>query len=114
MIENVSGYPPLLAMLGSLASIVLLAGAAKADSIDYVATYSNLYSGSLNGPPNGGQYFRPEDNLGLGLPTDPFITEPATGWSTLPHRQSTPIRERSTVSLQSHRESCSHSPGLLT
>jgi hypothetical protein len=46
MIKNVSGSPPLLAALGSLASIFLLAGAAKADSIDYVTAYSNLYSGT--------------------------------------------------------------------
>jgi hypothetical protein len=45
MLRNVSGSPPLLAALGSLASIFLLAGLAKADSIDYVTTYSNLYSG---------------------------------------------------------------------
>ena len=45
MIKNVSGSPPLLAALGSLASIFLLAGPARADSIDYVTSYSNLYSG---------------------------------------------------------------------
>jgi hypothetical protein len=41
---------------------------------------SNPGTGVLNGPPNGGQFFRLEDNFSLGLPTDPFITEPTTGW----------------------------------
>ena len=46
MLKNVSGYPPLLAALGSLASIFLLAGPARADTIDFVTAYSNLHSGT--------------------------------------------------------------------
>jgi hypothetical protein len=45
-------------------------------------------AGSLNGPPNDGQYFRFQDNFLLGLPADPFITEPTTGWVSSSFTQS--------------------------
>jgi hypothetical protein len=45
-------------------------------------------AGSLNGPPNNGQYFRFQDNFLLGLPTDPFINEPTTGWVSSSFTQS--------------------------
>jgi hypothetical protein len=42
--KNAFGYPRVLAALSSVASIFLLAGPAKAATIDYVTAYSTVYN----------------------------------------------------------------------